>query len=198
MEIEKYTELAVRTESVVDKVAINRDQLIAALRIVVGASEFLDQIKKNVFYGRPFDIGKLDEADDLINDNYWELDISEIDINKEDIADLVNPRVFHALLGSLTESGEIAEALLKSMENNQPIDTVNLSEEIGDLAWYGLGIFPDATGITADSILTTNIKKLMARYPDKFDQVKAQQENRDLDTERNVLEEGTASKPNEI
>ena len=65
-----------------------------------------------------------------------------------------------------------------------------MSEEIGDIAWYGFGIFPDASEIPPGQILDTNIGKLAKRYPEKFDDFLAQQENRDLEAEREILEKG--------
>jgi len=43
-------------------------------------------------------------------------------------------RVMHALMGIVTESGELMEGILNG--SPEDIDEVNIQEEIGDLAWY--------------------------------------------------------------
>ena len=65
-------------------------------------------------------------------------------------------------------------------------DIVNLLEENGDINWYQ-AIMMDALGGDWEQILETNIKKLRKRFPDKFTNEDAN--NRDLDAEREILEE---------
>ena len=53
-----------------------------------------------------------------------------------------NSRVIHALMGLVTESGELIDALkrhyfyVKADKTRKPLDVVNLREECGDLMWY--------------------------------------------------------------
>jgi NTP pyrophosphatase (non-canonical NTP hydrolase) len=61
----------------------------------------------------------------------------------------------------------------------------NVKEEIGDLMWY-IGVFCKKNNLNLEEIMETNIKKLAARYPDKFTQKAAI--NRNLDAERAILE----------
>ncbi len=95
-------------------------------------------------------------------------------------------RLLHAGIGLSTEAGEFLDALKKHIFYGKDLDKVNLSEEIGDLFWY-LAIASDELGINFESVMERNIAKLKARYGEKFSETKA--ETRDLNTERNILEE---------
>ena len=94
-------------------------------------------------------------------------------------------RLLHAGIGLSTESGEFLDALKKHIFYGKDLDKVNLAEEIGDLFWY-LAIAADELGIDFESIMAKNIEKLKSRYGDKFSEELA--ENRDLNTEREILE----------
>lgn len=96
-----------------------------------------------------------------------------------------NIRLLHAAIGLCTESGEVQDALKKHLFYGKPLDKVNLSEELGDIFWY-IAILSDALGVSFDEIQEKNIAKLKARYGDKFTEAAAL--NRDLDTERKILE----------
>lgn len=98
---------------------------------------------------------------------------------------LVTPDILHGALGIVTEAGEIADAVKKSIFYGKPFDLVNLQEEIGDCFWY-LAILAKEAGLSFEAIMEQNIAKLKARYPDKFTEHHAL--NRDLEHERNVLE----------
>ncbi|MBT7610862.1 MAG: nucleoside triphosphate pyrophosphohydrolase family protein [Bacteriovoracaceae bacterium] len=95
-------------------------------------------------------------------------------------------RLLHAGIGLSTESGEFLDALKKHIFYGKELDRVNLAEEIGDIFWY-LAIASDELKIDFESVMNKNIKKLKARYGEKFTESKA--ENRDLDVERTILEE---------
>lgn len=96
-----------------------------------------------------------------------------------------NIRLLHAGMGMATEAGEFIDALKKHLFYGKPLDRVNLAEEVGDLLWY-CALALDELGVDFDSVLETNIKKLSARYPEKFTEHHA--ENRNLEVERNILE----------
>jgi NTP pyrophosphatase (non-canonical NTP hydrolase) len=98
---------------------------------------------------------------------------------------LINERILHGAIGICTESGEIMDAVKKSLFYGRKLDEVNLVEELGDLFWY-IGIVSDALGISFEEIMERNINKLRVRYPKQFEPEKEQ--NRDLDSEREVLE----------
>ena len=91
----------------------------------------------------------------------------------------------HMVLGMQTESAEIADVYKKCIAYKKPLDFVNIKEEIGDLMWY-IANLCNMNGWDLRDILLTNITKLETRYPEKFTEEKAI--NRDLDTERKILE----------
>lgn len=104
------------------------------------------------------------------------------------IARLQDPnivRLLHAGIGMATETGEFLDALKKYIYYGKPLDRVNLKEEIGDMSWYAR-IGADALMGNFVGIMLTNIKKLRARFPDKFTEGHARE--RDLSKEREVLE----------
>lgn len=91
----------------------------------------------------------------------------------------------HMILGIQTESAEIADAYKKYIAYKNPLDLVNVKEEIGDTIWY-IANMCNMHGWDLRDILDTNIAKLEARYPEKFTEEQAI--NRDLVSERQVLE----------
>ncbi len=91
----------------------------------------------------------------------------------------------HMILGMLTEVGELADVFKKNMAYNKVIDWINVKEEIGDVMFYIAG-FCSMNNFDLENILENNVKKLQARYPEKFSEDNAL--NRDLDKERFILE----------
>lgn len=220
MQIHEYSKAAIRTESKIGEVkGVGAVSLHAALTTVFAIGEVMDQIKKHVFYGRPYArevmayhvqsaneaMGFLFEALQVNGgfadpEQSLEFEILPLtDSGKSrkkvtvgaDSLKAIDPRMFHVITGIITEAAELAQALRFNLEGEK-LDVVNVAEEIGDIAWYGFGIFPDASAIPPGQILDTNIGKLVKRYPAKFDGYLAQQENRDLTAEREILEEGAA------
>jgi len=93
--------------------------------------------------------------------------------------------LLHSAMGLSTEAGELLDMLKKHIFYKKPLDTVNAIEELGDICWYmALGL--KTLGTTFEDIMERNIKKLTARYPNKFTSEDAI--NRDLVTERTILE----------
>jgi NTP pyrophosphatase (non-canonical NTP hydrolase) len=102
----------------------------------------------------------------------------------------VNSRILHACMGTVTESAELIDACKKSMFYGKTLDKVNLAEEAGDILWY-IAVLCDELNITFEELFEVNINKLKKRYGDKFSDEKA--ENRDIDSERKILEDGHSS-----
>lgn len=183
--LKQYVADAIRTESHISRVQSDIPTLIVAMKAYVAAGNMLDDIKKNVFYGKE------------INPEKWSYQLQELKLAEQKIPAVlgeqsvagidINPRLFHAIIGIATESTELVEAVLKSIETGFDIDNVNVQEELGDLNWYQ-AIAIDASNADWDQILETNIAKLKHRYPEKFTADKAI--NRDLHIERNILEDG--------
>lgn len=97
----------------------------------------------------------------------------------------VSPRVEHAVMGVVTEAGELIAAVKKSKIYGKPLDCVNLVEEAGDVMWY-LAILADELGVSFEEIWDKNIAKLRQRYPDKY--TDEHWLNRDTEAERRILE----------
>ena len=95
-------------------------------------------------------------------------------------------RLLHAGIGMATEAGEFLDSLKKHIFYGKELDRVNLKEEMGDLFWY-LAIACDELGVEFEPLMETNIAKLKARYGEKFTEERA--EKRDLETERQILEQ---------
>ena len=91
----------------------------------------------------------------------------------------------HYLMGMMTDIGELMDVYKKWIAYGKPRDIVNEKEEIGDLMWY-LANFCRINGYNLEEIMKTNIEKLRARYPEKFDAELAN--SRNLDVERAILE----------
>ena len=125
----------------------------------------------------------------ISSDNYVKLamatDAPVTDAMIERISKPEVVRLLHAAIGLATESGEFLDMLKKYIFYGKPLDLVNAREEIGDTMWY-TALAIDVLKTTMEDIMTVNIKKLKSRYPDKFTEYNA--ENRDLETERDILE----------
>lgn len=73
----------------------------------------------------------------------------------------------HALLGLISEVGEIADAIKKHTKYGQPLDVDNIREEIGDVDYY-LCMLADSIRASRQQCAIANVEKLQRRYPDKF------------------------------
>lgn len=123
------------------------------------------------------------------NEKYLKESGRTVSDNYEAIGDRMttqqNIDLLHAGIGLATEGGEFLDALKKHIFYGKPLDTVNLAEELGDILWY-VALAMRALDTTFDEQMDINIKKLSARYPEKFDEFLA--ENRNLQVERDILE----------
>lgn len=88
-------------------------------------------------------------------------------------------------MGLVTETGEIFDAIKKAKIYGKKLDRVNIAEEFGDMFWY-LAVGCDSLGITFEEVWDKNIKKLRARFPERYSDDRAL--NRDLRKERKILE----------
>lgn len=94
--------------------------------------------------------------------------------------------VIHAALGIGGEAGEILDHVKKAAFNNRSLDHDHLVAEVGDLMWY-LNLLVASLGTTWGHVLSVNIAKLEARYPDlKYDADRSL--NRDLAAEKAAME----------
>lgn len=183
-ELTQFVDDALKTESTVESIKANKEILNNTIAILISAGNILDQIKKNAFYDKPYNIPALVDYVEDLNAHTRKLNSVDLPVAVDDKTTFgVNPRMFHSIVGISTESTELLEALDLSGKN---MDNVNIAEEFGDIDWYK-AIGTDEMGIEWIAILTTVINKLKARYPNAYTSEDAI--NRNLDKERNILEQ---------
>lgn len=165
-------------------------KLIAAgLEQIAHEISGMDKIKKFMFYGRQNDgLMAVCEAGRMLHpESSHDIKFDKL-VPGKSREDAI--RIFHGIIGIITEAGELAEALGKAIQDETPLDLTNVSEEIGDGLWYDAAVLR-VLGTTFDSVQRTNIAKLRARFPNKFTEFDAN--NRNLEVERAILEK--PSKP---
>lgn len=159
--MQNYIQQAIRTESKPESIQVNEKYILESLKTLADIGENLDKVKKIVFYNSK-KYGNFKE-------NVYDLDTPKT------VSDENYIRVFHSLLGLITESAELAEILIKMIENDE-YDSVHISEEIGDLYWY-IALVLDTIKVSENSVKEANIAKLKARYPEKFTEQNASERN---------------------
>ncbi len=184
--INELAKLAIRTESKVEDLNGQESQLRLALELAIIAGEILDQVKRKIFYGENGDykaeklnaaaekLAKLD-AFDITADEF-------INRNAKLALEGANTRVIHGIIGLITETAELGEALLTYIDTGS-FDAVNVVEELGDVRWYET-VIQDELNITDGDLFQLLIAKLSARYGDKFSDTAAVL--RDIGNEREV------------
>lgn len=174
MTFDDYQQQALVTEAPID------DGVRARFRECVGLitdflkepgryTDFVDPIKKYIFYGKPmggYEQDVVAERQDYLVPRFLAEPTDE------------TIRLVHGYLGILSEIPELAEAILKQ-------DKVGIAEETFDVSWYQ-AVIMDSQDLLMDMGAGANIQKLRLRYPDKFSQYDAQ--NRDIEWERESLE----------
>lgn len=203
MNRKQFQTLAVRTESIVETPMLTTEDFTVftqALKAFNAAVEVLDAYKKHIFYVKPsgesvpLDRNKVKEHIAKAKNHLFEAQLANVEAEQKMEKGLPmqahpipteDARVFHALLGSITEHGEIGIALDRSFDLNGTYDLINVCEELGDSDWYK-ALFFEATGIDWETVQRMIIKKLEVRYKDKiFNSEEAH--GRDLESERNLL-----------
>jgi NTP pyrophosphatase (non-canonical NTP hydrolase) len=94
-------------------------------------------------------------------------------------------QLIHYTLGLVDEVGELASTVKKNIAYGNPLDVVNVKEELGDLMWFVANLMT-LLEIDFEEVLEKNIKKLSVRYPNGFNSQDALVRN--LQAEREVLE----------
>ena len=87
----------------------------------------------------------------------------------EDSANL--PRLFTAVIGMQSETGEFAEIVKKCIFQGKELDEsvkFHLMRELGDIIWYwSQGVM--SLGYSPSDVIKENINKLEKRYPNGFE-----------------------------
>lgn len=191
MDLKQYVAGALLTESRIDSIEVDKVRLVEVLKSTIAAGNLLDVLKKDMFYGaitipekqiaRTRRIAANEDA--LLQSAGFFADPEPTEPVK---LEQLDPRVVHAIIGLATESVELLEALLESIETGEPIDGVNVLEELGDLNWYH-AIAIDALGGDWEQVQATNLAKLDARNKGKKFNAAATID-RDVESERALLE----------
>jgi NTP pyrophosphatase (non-canonical NTP hydrolase) len=183
MNLQEYQEKALRTESIIDAVVADKNELLHTLAMFNTIGEMLDCLKKKIYYRNP---KKYNEQFEKLSTDLKFFTSCEERHHKElheETLD-VDPRVFHGVIGIATEAAELVAALQKNISGHE-LDPVNVQEEMADISWYK-AILNDALKLSWEEGLDRNIAKLKARYPEKYSDEHA--EVRNLDIERKILE----------
>lgn len=80
--------------------------------------------------------------------------------------------IMNACLGLAGEVGELNDMIKKWVFHEKELDETHLKKELGDVMWY-VAMMCQSMGWELDDVLQMNIDKLVARYPDGFDVIKA-------------------------
>jgi hypothetical protein len=84
------------------------------------------------------------------------------------------------------ELGELASNLEKWLWYGKQFDGPNFAEELGDANWYQAEAL-NVLSLKFETILAANIDKLRARYPERYTDELAAEENRNRSKERETI-----------
>lgn len=70
-------------------------------------------------------------------------------------------------LGLVGETGEVVDDIKKRVFHGRKVPLEHTKEELGDVLWYIANIATEYH-FSLEEILDENVKKLLARYPDKY------------------------------
>jgi hypothetical protein len=194
----EYIELAVRTLAPLDTRGKNR--LHMALGNTSELGEMADALKKHLAYKKPFDVVNFLEE---IGDFFWYIACLvklEEDLNPENFTpDNIDSTIIVELPLARDHVYESYEVLVEDLSEdfNKALHVyITLDKYLvkyrseGNFALIPIAyICCELLGVSPYDVMTTNINKLRGRFPDKFTEEKAL--NRDLDSERKILEDGT-------
>ena len=150
---------------------ININEFKDDLKDFIAVCRHFDKYKKLLFRGKT--------REEVGFRHFSAHDITIADKIPAEDADLV-----HGIVGTITETGELAELLLRTVQGHIP-DKVNAVEEAGDITWY-LSRILKWSGHTFEQCFKINIDKLHGRHGETFSVER--DSNRNLETEREKLE----------
>ena len=99
----------------------------------------------------------------MTGNEYRELAMRTCNIPYERKTDMLR----HAVFGLTSEAGEVSGILQKEYQGHE-IDDQHIKKELGDCLWM-IAEACTALGFEMDDVMQTNIDKLKARFPDRFD-----------------------------
>jgi NTP pyrophosphatase (non-canonical NTP hydrolase) len=140
---------------------------LVGFRRLTFCADQLDRVKKAVFYGKTIEWTPDELGEGLSTQGPFTP--SPLAVRQGlDALPGRGMRVLHGVLGIVTEAGELAEGLVKTLLSGREIDEVNIAEEVGDVLWY-VAILLDAIGLPWEPVMRANILKLARRFPQRFD-----------------------------
>lgn len=80
--------------------------------------------------------------------------------------------VLNSCLGLAGEVGELNDMVKKWVFHEKELDETHLKKELGDVMWY-VSMMCHSMCWTLDDVMQMNIDKLIARYPEGFDVIRA-------------------------
>ena len=104
-----------------------------------------------------------DVSNDVLADEYQENALRTKNPELSNIEQLQN-----GLMGLNGEAGEAIDILKKHLFQGHHLDKEHIAKELGDCLWY-IALAADALGYDLSVIMSDNIIKLGARYPEGFD-----------------------------
>lgn len=75
-------------------------------------------------------------------------------------------QLYHAVFGLTSEAGEVAGILQKLYQGHE-LDRMHIIKELGDCLWM-ISEACDALETDLETVMTVNVEKRKARYPDGF------------------------------
>lgn len=192
MNFKEYVELAIRTESLYQVIDSNHEQSNindSLFHSAIGIQTEVWEIFEALFI-KEWELDRVNLREEVWDIMWYiaiackKLDFYDIDFSEKfDTAQYSSYTEFAYRLNY--ESIELLDSFKKSLFYNKPFDTDVMKERLIEI--YKLwGAFVQLLDWNIVTICETNIKKLQARYPEKFTTDKAV--NRDLKTEREILE----------
>lgn len=193
MDIKTYQKEAPKTESLVEEIRFNREAFKNALGAYITLGTIFDMMKKSIFYGKELDLERIQQltvaTTRMLNQLNFEINdeiSNETKFDKDEAK--VNKRIFHGIIGIMTEGSELAECLEEALIHRKgEIDIINLWEELQDCNWYQ-AIIQDEAGLDWEEGFDRNIEKLQKKRYKKGKFTQEEAINRDTEAERQALE----------
>lgn len=94
----------------------------------------------------------------------------QIDVNRTRNRSLTQQEeLANYTLGLVCEAGEFGDMIKKTVYHGHAFDSLSAEKELGDVLWY-LANICNILGLDMERIMSLNLDKLTARYPEGFSQ----------------------------
>ena len=203
MEMNKYIRLAMRTAP--KNCDFQEDILHAGLGMTTEVGELVDQLKRHIFYKKPYDRVHLVEE---VGDVLWYVALASRALGIQPT--LMPSTVDDSMLGEQSVVGTIFGRMVTTSSRFSAIALTTLPTLVKDPSfeedrlagncpicdiliettfrlYNSLGDYCKVMGISIEEAMSRNVAKLQARFPEGFTEDKAV--NRDLSAERVALEQ---------